>query len=116
MSVHTRVGLVLLTSACGSSPAVPTPTPVAVVTDCQQRNSALVTLENRSTTNSTYTIPVGRQHSDGPRARTTEHTYTKAASVAHTMQFRYTNTSLAACSTSTPTLVQCSTNTYWCTF
>lgn len=110
------VGLVLAEVGCWSpTPTAPTPTPAAVPA-CQTNNTAEISFENRSNSNTTYyvlwdgsnllTLAPG-QKSD-PR--------TVAAGVQHTLVFRISNTNSNACTPSTPTLPQCSSNTYSCTY
>lgn len=105
----------LVTAGCGSSdpaPAAPTPT----IPSCQANNTASVTFENRSNSNRTYDVVW-----DGSRIMTLAPTQksnsiTVAASVNHTLAFMITNTNTSACTPSTPTLAQCSSMNYWCTY
>lgn len=107
--------IVVLTACSGSkSPVAPAPI-VPVVPECQAHNTATITFGNQSI-NSTYTIAW-----DGTIVATLgpgqySKVFTEAAGVAHLMQFKYSNSNLNACSSSTPTLVQCSTNSYSCKF
>ena len=106
----------IITTSCGGSSAAPTPVvPSVVVPACQTNNTATVTLGNTSV-NSTYTVSW-----DGSTRVTlgpgqSSPVYTEAAGVPHTLTFRFSNSSLLACSTSSPTLAQCSSNTYTCKF
>ncbi len=105
----------LLSAACGSSPPVaPTPPP-PVIPVCQANNTASVSFGNRSAA-TTHDI-----FWDGLRVATvtpgqTSSPITVAAGAAHTLQFRITNTSTLACSTSSPIPAQCSTPVYTCAF
>jgi hypothetical protein len=106
----------VVTTACGGSSAAPTPVvPAVVVPACQSNNTATMTLGNTSL-NSTYTVSW-----DGSTRVTlgpgqTSPVYTEAASVPHTLTFRFSNSTQLACSSSTPTLAQCSSNTFTCKF
>lgn len=103
-------------AGCGSTKSATAPS-VPEIPSCQMNNTASIRFENRSNSNSTYdvlwdgsktmTLAPG-QLSDGR---------TVAAGVQHTLSFVLTNSGgRPACSTSTPTLAQCSSHTYWCTF
>ena len=81
---------------------------------CQANNTASVIFSNRSTSNTTYDVIW-----DGGRVATLatgqdSDTNTAAAGVQHTLVFKITNTNTAACSPSTPTLAQCSGQTFTC--
>ena len=101
--------------SCGgsdnSTPTTPSPQPA-----CQVNNTAQVTFENRSNSNTTYTVlwDGSTLTTVSPGQKTSE--YTVAAGVQHTLTFRVANSNQNACTPSTPTLAQCSTHNYWCTF
>jgi hypothetical protein len=100
--------------ACTQNSTSPTPPPPAAPS-CQTNNTASIRFENRSNTNTTYDVVW-----DGSKLTTVapgsiSSSYPIAAGVQHTLQFKITNTNTPACSTSTPTLAQCESSTYWCT-
>lgn len=105
----------LLASACGKdTPIAPTPAPV--IPACQTNNTAQVSFGNRSTSNTTYDVVFdGVRIGTLPSGQTSPAT-TVAAGVAHTLRFQITNTTSLACSQSTPTLAQCGSQTFTCTF
>jgi hypothetical protein len=109
--------LMLLTFACAAkeTPA-PAPTPTPVVPACQKNNTATITFENRSTSNATYTVlwDGSTWTTLAPTVKSQE--YTVAASIQHTLVFRVSNTGSNACTPSTPTLAQCSSSSYWCSY
>jgi hypothetical protein len=86
----------------------------ACVPACQTQNTATVFFENRTNTNRTYDIVW-----DGVQIATVtpaqRQVFVVAANVPHTMGFQLTNSSALACSQSTPTLVVCTDNSYFCT-
>lgn len=93
-----------------STPTIPTPT----TPECEKNHTAQVTFQNKSATNLTYDVIW-----DGSKLTTiapgaSSQVYTVSAAT-HTLQFRITNTSKAACTQSTPVLAQCHSYTYWCT-
>lgn len=108
----------LLVSACGSdqAPVAPTPTPPPVVIPvCQSNNTSSVSFGNRATATTQDVVW------DGSKVFTlapgqTSTTLTAAAGVAHNLQFRITNTTLAACATSSPIPIQCGFPVYTCAF
>lgn len=106
--------LVMSLACTDSSPTTSTPT--TTLQACMVDNTAKITFENRSTSNKTYDIVW-----DGSRMTTLwptqkSATYTEAAGVTHSLQFKITNSSQVACSTSRPILVVCTSQTYWCTY
>lgn len=104
----------LFAADCGSSPATPI-APAVVVPACQSQNTATVSFQNRSTTNLTYDIVWdGSKLTTVAPARDSQ-VYTFAANITHTLRFQYTNTTLLACSASTPVLVTCANAFYSCT-
>ncbi len=93
----------------GNSPTAP------ALPQCQVNNTAQVTFQDRSASNRTYDVIW-----DGSRLTTvapsqTSSAFTVAAGTQHTLVFKFTNTNVDACTPSTPTLSQCSSETYWCT-
>lgn len=99
----------LVLAACGKSPAQPTVEP------CVTNNTAQLAFGNRAqaTTHDVFldgarivTLTPGQ---DSPRQ-------TVAAGVQHTVEFRITNTGIAACQPSTPVLAQCSDRIITCAF
>jgi hypothetical protein len=112
---YALIVVALLASACGGGDKNPVQ-PAPVIPACQANNTAQASFGNRSTSNTTYDIVW-----DGVRVGTlaagqTSPANTVAASVAHTLRFQITNTTLLACSQSTPTLAQCGNQTFTCTF
>jgi hypothetical protein len=105
----------LLASACGSQPVQPTPPPPPPVPACQANNTADVSFGNRSasTTQDIFW--------DGLRVATitpgtNSAARTVAAGVAHRLEVRITNTTLPACSASSPIPAVCATPIYTCAF
>jgi hypothetical protein len=102
--------------ACGSSsPNTPTPVPVVTVPLCESRSTATLTIGNRSA-GSTYTVSWdgSTRVTLGPGQTSPE--YTEAAGVAHTLVYKYSNSSQLACTTSFPTMAACSSHTFTCSF
>ncbi len=106
--------LVMVAAACNkaTTPTAPTTPPVAA---CQSNNTATVSFENKSNTNSTYTIVWDGSTRTTIAPGQTSSTYTEAAGVQHSLQFKFTNSNNPACTTSSPTLAQCSVHVYNCT-
>ncbi len=104
----------LASSACGTSdPVAPTPpAPPA----CQTNNTATVSFENRSA-GTTHTIvwDGSTVMTLGPGGKSGS-PMVVAAGVTHTLSFRIANSSNLACTTSYPTLAQCTGQTYWCSY
>jgi hypothetical protein len=101
-----------LFAACGGSPAPSAPTVTLAQTStpsCQANSTAQIAFSNRSTT-ATYTIVWDGASRVTLAPGATSPTYTEAANVAHTLQFLFSGTTSLACSNSSPTLAQCSTN------
>lgn len=98
-------------SACSgnSTPAAPTPPPVAA---CVSQNTADVTLVNASPTNLTYDVLIDNI-SRGTIGPGQSRTFTVTAGASHTVLSRFTNTSLTAC-TSTTSFIQCTTQALTC--
>lgn len=102
----------LLAAGCGSSSSPVAPTPV--VPTCQSQNTATVYFQNRSNSNLTYDIVW-----DGTKIATVapgadSQVFTYAANIQHSMIFRFTNTSVLACNSSTPVLTTCAAAFYGC--
>ena len=81
---------------------------------CEVNQTAQVRFTNLSTTNSTHDIIW-----DGVKLTTvapgdTTTFFTVTANIAHTLQFKFTNTSDLACTDSSPILAQCSSHIFWC--
>ena len=116
-TLHLGVFLaVVVTTACAGGSDAPTPlVPAVVVPACQSNNTASVTFGNTSL-NSTYTVlwDGSTRVTLGPGQSSP--VYTEAASVTHTLTFRFSNSTALACSTSTPTLAQCTSSTFTCKF
>lgn len=105
-------GVLTMCVACGSD--TPT-TPAPVIPACQSNNTASVTFGNRSAATTQDVVWDGnRTATITPGQNSTP--ITVAAGVAHNLQFRITNTTLAACAASSPIPVQCSTPVYTCAF
>jgi hypothetical protein len=117
MNKMTVVAAALFVVACGQSPAAPTPVPPPPpVAACVTNNTAEIAFGNRSNTITMDIILDGiKMMSISPIAPGATSSYlTVAASVAHTVQFRYTNLSTLACSTASPVFSQCSSQTMTC--
>lgn len=100
---------VALSGCNGITPVTPE------VPSCQTNNTAKVSFANRSLTNSTYTIVWDGATKDTLAPNETSTPFDVAAGVAHTLRFRFANTTTLACNDSSPVLAQCSTMTYNCT-
>ncbi len=110
---------VLMSVACGSAdstPTQPTKPTTPSVPACQLNNTATVTFENRSSSNTTYSLIWDGSTLTTLAPSVKSESYTVAAGVQHTMVFRIANSSNNACTPSTPTLAQCTSSTYWCTY
>ena len=107
------VGALVVSAACGASPSEPSEPAKPL---CQVNNTATVTFENRSANNSTYAVvwDGSTWTTLAPSVKSAE--FTVAAGIQHTLTFKIANSSNNACTTSTPTLAQCSSNNYWCTY
>jgi hypothetical protein len=101
----------LISPACAGS----TKSPTSPASACQTNNTATVTFENRSASGLTYSVvwDGSTWTTLAPSVKSAE--YTVAAGVQHTLTFKIANSNELACSTSTPTLAQCSSANYWCT-
>jgi hypothetical protein len=94
-------------AACGGSPATPTPQPTPVpVPACQTNQTATVSFKNTAST-ATHTVIF-----DGSTVATLapgqeSGRLTVAANVAHTLEFRVTNTTRLACATTQPIFAVC---------
>jgi len=102
--------------ACGSdiptAPPTPTPTPIPA---CQVNHTGTLILGNSSSHSTMDVILNGLVQgtvSPGQQLPPRE----VAAAVAHTVDFRYTNSSRLACATSHPIIAQCSSQTINCSF
>ncbi len=84
------------------------------VPDCEKNNTASVVFENR-TTNKVYDVVWDGSKIDVLAAGEKSKTYTMAAGVQHTLDFKYSNTNTNACTQSTPTLAKCDSKIFWCT-
>ena len=94
--------------AC-QTPIEPDPIPA-----CEQNNTASISFENRSVTNSTYDIiwDGARIATIGPWETTQKFTVSAGQ---HTLDFKITNGSGTACSTSWPVLSRCEAYSWFCT-
>ena len=106
----------LAATACGGTSSPVTPTPVVVVAPlCQTRNTAEITFGNTSL-NSTYSVVFDGVSRVTLAPGQTSQVYTEAAGVQHKVDFKYSNSSLLACNTSTPVWAQCTNQTISCKF
>lgn len=101
-----------LASACGSDQAPAAPTAPALPA-CQTNNTATVALQNISRTNSTYDFLIDNIREATVAPNQTTPPITVSAGAQHSVVTRFTNTSIAACS-STTSFAQCSTQTLTC--
>lgn len=114
-SVGPRVGaaglIALVGIALALGPGCDVKNPLA--SDCSSNNTASISFGNRSN-NSTYTIiwDGATKATIGPGQ--TSAPFDAAAGVAHTLLFRFSNTSTTACSASSPVPAQCSSPVYSC--
>jgi hypothetical protein len=105
------LAILLAVTACGGkSPAAPT------VPACQQNNTAELTFGNRSTSNTTYDVMLNGSRVTTVAPGNNSSPYTLAAGTAHSVSFRITNTTIAACNTASPNLAQCTSQTLTCAF
>lgn len=98
-------------SACSGSPAAPAPTPPPVAA-CVSQNTADVTLVNASPSQATYDVLIDNVKK-GTLSPGQSVTYTVVAGVSHAIISQFTNTTVAACSSS-PSFVQCTSQTFTC--
>ena len=89
----------------------PPPPPLS----CQTNNTAQVSFENRSNTNSTYDVIWDGANIFVVAPANTSPPITAAAGVQHILRFQFTNTQNLACNEGTPTLAQCSNRVFSCT-
>jgi hypothetical protein len=106
---------VLALAALVALPACNAMSPTATEADCKTNNTAKVTFENRSATSKTYSVLWDGLTTAtlGPGEKSDERTV--AAGIPHMLLFKVSNTGATACTLSTPTPAQCSSNSYWCT-
>lgn len=83
--------------------------------NCEVNNTAIVTFSNKSAS-STYAVLWDGSIITTLAPGETSESYTVSAGIQHTLLFRYSNSTTAACSQSTPTLAQCSSINYFCTY
>jgi len=107
---------VLMSVACGSSDTTPTQPTTPSLPPCQLNNTATITFENRSSSNTTYSLVWDGSTLTTLAPSVKSDSYTVAAGVQHTLVFRIANSSNNACTPSTPTLAQCTSSSYWCTY
>ncbi len=107
---------VVMSLACSTTSPVEPITPTTTLAACRSNNSATVTFENRSASNRSYDVlwDGSRLMTLAPTQKSAE--YTAQAGVTHSLEFRVTNSSQSACTTSNPILVVCNTYNYWCTY
>ena|SRR5690349_12491283 len=106
------VVVALLAAACGGSPAAPSTPPPPPIAACVSQNTADVTLVNASPSQATYDVLIDNVKK-GTLSPGQSATYTVVAGVSHAIVSQFTNTTLAACS-STPSFVQCSSQSLTC--
>jgi hypothetical protein len=94
-----------------SSPTDPTPT----TPDCEKYNTCTVTFENKSVNNYTYDVIWDGSRLTTLAPWTKSQAYTVSAGT-HTLHFMRSNSSREACTQSTPSLAQCMSYTYWCSY
>jgi hypothetical protein len=103
----------VLSCSKDSNPAAPTPAPVLA---CVTNNTAQLSFRNGSSTVTMDVVVDGIKSALSPLAPgVTVGPVTLAAGVAHSVQFRVTNSMYPACSSGAPVLAQCSTQTVSCT-
>ena len=83
-------------AACVNAPG-PDPTPPPA---CQTNNTATVSFSNKSNTNSTYTVVWDGVALTSVAPGQTSPNFTESAGVAHTLQFKFSNSNTAACNVS----------------
>jgi len=108
------LALIVLFAACnGPNPVAPT---LMARPACQMYSTAAVSFANRTTSNTTYDIfwDDARVATVAPSETSKE--ITAVAGVAHSLSFRITNTTSAACTPSNPVPAACAAQTYTCSF
>lgn len=107
------LGLIAVVN-CGSksNPAAPVAPPAPL---CQTRNTAALRFENRSVLNRTYDVFIDNSLATTITPGQTSGEHTVVAGVRHPVDFFYTNTRIRACLVD-PVPIQCTTQTYFCTF
>lgn len=106
--------LVAFFVGCGSKPLTPTPVPTPTpIPACQANSTATISFRNTAPS-STHTVLL-----DGATVATLapgqeSQRFTVAAGVAHTVEFRVTNTTRRACATTQPVWAVCSNGTLAC--
>jgi hypothetical protein len=88
----------------------PTPPPA-----CQTNNTATVSFSNKSNSHSTYTVVWDGVALASVAPGQSSVSCTESAGVAHTLQFKFSNSNAAACNVSAPTLAQCTSQGFSCT-
>ena len=87
-----------------------------ILKDCQTKNTAQIYFKNLSTTGKSYDIIFDGANvaTIAPGGQSSKITIT--ATVTHTLIFKVAGTSTFACSQSTPSIPQCQTQYYSCSF
>jgi hypothetical protein len=96
--------------ACAGSDAAPTATPAPA---CQTNVTASVSFENREASSALAVVWDGSTIATLGAGQTSQK-FTVAAIIPHSLTFKFANSNVVACSTSTPTLAVCSNLVYWC--
>jgi hypothetical protein len=111
---HGLLAVIVLFTACNASNFV-TPT-LPTRPACQTFSTAEVSFANRTTSNTTYDVFWDDSRVATVAPSQTSVPITAVAGVAHTLSFRITNTTSAACTPSKPVPAACAAQTYMCNF
>ena len=112
---YVLLALIVLFAACnGANPVAPTL--LAKQPACQTFSTAAVSFANRTTSNTTYDIFWDDSRVATVAPSQTSVPITAVAGVTHSLSFRITNTTSAACTPSNPVPTPCAAQTYTCSF
>lgn len=106
---------ILFSSCDNSTPTTPTPTPTPPPPkpDCEKYHTGVLRVSNNSTRNLDYDIIIDGVN-QGRLAVGATKDYTLAAG-QHTLDFKYSDHSQYACTTSHPYVTECQTYSIYCT-
>jgi hypothetical protein len=111
---YVLLALIVVFAACnGPNPVTPT---LMARPACQMFSTAAVSFANRTTSNTTYDILWDDSRVATVAPSQTSAPITAVAGVAHSLSFRITNTTSAACTPSNPIPTLCAAQTYTCSF
>ena len=111
---YVLLALVVVFAACNGTNLVTPTLPAGPA--CQMFSTAAVSFANRTTSNTTYDIFWDDSRVATVAPSQTSVPITAVAGVAHSLSFRITNTTSAACTPSNPVPARCAAQTYTCSF